>query len=52
MPTMSRWIRPENSEEPGRASGRTASSSRAIIVKDTIDVSSTTMTSWGSRLSR
>ena len=35
-----------------RASGRTASSSRAIIVNDTIDVSSTTITSCGSRLPR
>ncbi len=35
-----------------RVSGRTASSRRAIIVSDTIDVSSTTITSCGSRLSR
>ena len=35
-----------------RVSGRTASRSRAIIVSDTIEVSSTTTTSWGSRLSR
>ena len=35
-----------------RASGRTASNSRAIIVSDTIDVSSTTITSCGSRLPR
>ena len=35
-----------------RLSGRTASSSRAIIVSETIEVSSTTTTSCGSRLSR
>ena len=35
-----------------RASGRTASSSRAIIVSETIEVSSTTITSCGSRLAR
>ena len=35
-----------------RDSGRTASSRRAIIVSDTIEVSSTTITSCGSRLSR
>ena len=35
-----------------RACGRTASSRRAIIVSDTIDVSSTTTTSNGSRWSR
>jgi hypothetical protein len=34
------------------ASGRTASSSRAIIVSETIEVSSTTTTSCGSRLPR
>ena len=34
-----------------RASGRTASSSRAIKVSDTMDISSTTTTSYGSRLS-
>ena len=35
-----------------RLSGRSASSSRAISVSDTIDVSSTTITSWGNRFSR
>ena len=35
-----------------RASGRTAASSRPINVSDTIEVSSTTITSYGSRLSR
>ncbi|ETA98761.1 hypothetical protein O978_22165, partial [Mycobacterium avium subsp. paratuberculosis 10-5864] len=35
-----------------RVSGRTASASRAIMVNDTIDVSSTTMMSCGSRLPR
>ena len=35
-----------------RLPGRTASSSRAIIVSDTMEVSSTTTTSCGSRLSR
>ena len=35
-----------------RASGRTASTRRAIRDRGTIDVSSTTTTSWGSRLSR
>ena len=35
-----------------RASGRTASSSRAISVSETIEVSSTTTTSYGSRLVR
>ena len=35
-----------------RASGRTASSRRAIIGSDTIDDSSTTTTSWGSGLAR
>ncbi len=33
-----------------RASGRRASSRRAIIVRDTIDISSTTTRSWGRRL--
>ena len=35
-----------------RQSARTASTRRAIIVSDTIEVSSTTTTSWGSRLRR
>ena len=59
-PTMSPRTAPASTEAScsgsptriRRASGRTASTSRAISDSDTIDVSSTTTTSWGSRLSR
>ena len=59
-PTMSPSTAPASTEAScsgsptriSRASGRTASTSRAMSESDTIEVSSTTTTSWGSRLQR